>query len=91
MTSKNRCRKKVCKGRSGSSPWAQGHLQFNKMLRRKSTKVKNLKKGDQQRGPTLEEKQRAANILEVKYQKMSYRRYFPEVKFKKGDLQKVFY
>ena len=53
------------------------------MLRRKSTKVKNLKEGDQQRGPTLEEKQRGGNILEVKYQKVTYRGYFTEVKYKK--------
>ena len=74
-----------------STPWAPEHLQFNKMLRRKSTKVNILKKGDQQRGPTLEEKQRGANILEVKYQKVTYRGYFTAVKYEKGDLQEVFY
>ena len=31
----------------------------------------------------MEKKQRGANILEVKYQKVTYRRYFTEVKYKK--------
>ena len=37
-------------------------------------KSKKPKEGDQQKGPTLEKKQRGANILEVKYQKVTYRR-----------------
>ena len=46
-------------------------------------KSKKPEEGDQQRGPTLEKKQRGANILEVKYQKVTYRRYFTKVKYKK--------
>ena len=31
------------------------------------------------------------NILEVKYQKVTYRGYFIQVKYEKGELQEVFY
>ena len=33
----------------------------------------------------MEKKQRGANILEVKYQKVTYRRYFTKVKYKKVE------
>ena len=44
--SKNRCRKWMdFEIGSATLPQPFGNLQFNKMLRRKPTKVKNLKKG----------------------------------------------
>ena len=62
-----------------------GEYKFNKTPTEVTySKLTNSKKPNKG-GQHLEKKQRGANILEVKYQKVTYRRYFTKVKYKKVE------
>ena len=85
------CVKMLTRAQSGDLPRRQGEYKFNKTPTEVTySKLTNSKKPNKG-GQHLEKKQRGANILEVKYQKVTYRGYFTEVKYQKDDLQKVFY
>ena len=73
----------LTRAQSGDLPRLRGNYKFNKTPTEVTySKLTNSKKPNKG-GQHLEKKQRGTNILEVKYQKVTYRRYFTEVKYKK--------
>ena len=79
------CEKGRTQAQGGTLRCGQGTLQFNKTPTEVTySKLTNSKKPNKG-GQHLEKKQRGANILEVKYQKVTYRRYFTKVKYKKVE------
>ena len=72
-------------------PRAAGGVQLFKNAPQVTYKSTKTTEGNLQKVTYLRRKTKGGNILEVKYQKVTYRGYFTEVKYEKGDLQEVFY
>ena len=74
-----------------STPWAPEHLQFNKMLRRKCTKVKQPTEGNLQKVTYLRRKTKGGQHFGGKIPEGDLQRVFYWGKVQKGDLRRVFY
>ena len=85
-----RCEKGANSGRPWTTRLAPGGVQLFKNAPQVTYKSTKTTEGNLQKAIYLEEKQMGGNILEVKYQKVTYRGYFTEVNYKKETYRGYF-